>query len=226
MRPVPFERVIQALIYTMVVQALLYVVRQVLLYFGALGQPLGAWTPEVQILWSVVVAIALGVFLAWITNADPVHALLRKMRVTQQTSSASEWYGAFRKNVGYIVLHLKGDRPRRLLGWAEEWPSSSDKGHFVMARAEWLAEDNTGTPLTGVERIVIAADQVEMVEFMAVNTSAKTEGKKDGRQEGTSSATTAAVLPAGEGLSSRLTATPAPTRSATPPSPKKVSNDK
>jgi hypothetical protein len=53
-----------------------------------------------------------------------------------------------------------------LYGWAEEWPSAPDQGHFVIAQAEWLDENNQSKPLTGVEKILVKAGDVEMVELM------------------------------------------------------------
>lgn len=125
---------------------------------------LGNWTDETQLVWSVAVAVFLGVLVAYLANTDKLHARLRDFKITHQTSYSSEWYGALCQNRGYIVLHLVGQR--RLYGWPEEWPSAPDQGHFVMAEVEWLVEDDKTIPLTGVEKIVIKATDVEMVEFM------------------------------------------------------------
>lgn len=91
---------------------------------------------------------------------------MRAFGITCQTSFSSEWYGTFSRNEGYVVLHLTGQR--RLYGWAEEWPNRPDQGHFVMARAEWL-EDGKRTELIGVHRILIRAEDVEMVEMMEIS---------------------------------------------------------
>jgi hypothetical protein len=103
--------------------------------------------------------------------------LLRKFGITHQTSFSSEWYGALSQNAGFVVLHLKGER--RLYGWPEEWPSTPDKGHFVVAQAEWL-DDGKRIELTGVHRILVRADDVEMVELMH-STSATALEKPHGR---------------------------------------------
>ncbi len=88
--------------------------------------------------------------------------------VTGQTSYPSEWHGALSLNRGYIVLHLAGQR--RLLGWAEEWPSSSSDGHFVMMQPEWLNDKNESQVLSGVDKILIRAADVEMIEMMTITT--------------------------------------------------------
>ncbi len=70
---------------------------------------------------------------------------------------------AFSRSKTFVYLHLKGDR--RLYGWAEEWPDSPTTGHFVIMKAEWILGDNSRVPLSATERILIRADEVEMVEF-------------------------------------------------------------
>lgn len=188
-RPIPFERVVQALILTMVVQASLFIAWAVMAGSGVALTPMPDWGSNVQLAWSVGVAIVLGLLLAWLTNRDRAHALLRKLRITDQTSYASEWYGALCKNKGYIVLHLKGNR--RLYGWPEEWPSVADQGHFVMAKAEWL-HDEERIELSEVDRILVPATEVEMVELMSVYTNTNT-GEADGKQEGTHATPTPAT---------------------------------
>jgi hypothetical protein len=162
-KPVPFERVVQALIYTIVVQALLVAVRTPLVFAGRKWFAIGAWTPDVSLVWSVILAVLIGILSAWADNTDRVHALLRRWGVTLQTSYPSEWFGAFSQNRGYVVLHLKGNR--RLYGWAEEWPSVPDRGHFIMTQAEWLVDDKS-IDLGTVERLVIPVSDIEMVELM------------------------------------------------------------
>jgi Family of unknown function (DUF6338) len=176
-RQIPFERVIQALILTMIVQVLLVGISATTEWIGRAARPLGEWTPNTQLVWSVAIALLLGLFLAWATNRDKLHGCLRKLGVTDQTSYTSEWYGALSQNKGYVVLHLKGSR--RLYGWPEEWPSVADRGHFVMANAEWLEGDQR-LALTGVQHIVIPAGEVEMVELMSVVDSSAEEAS-DGR---------------------------------------------
>ena len=177
-RPVPFERVVQALIFTIVVQVLVLPVKASLFWAGTKVIIIGDWTDDTQLVWSVLMAILLGLLVAHLANTDRLHTVLRKLRVTRQTSYSSEWYGALSQNRGFVVLHLVGQR--RLYGWPEEWPSTPDTGHFVIALGEWLDEDNKSIPITGVEKILIKAADVEMIELMTQMTQNQTE-VKDGR---------------------------------------------
>ncbi|MGE0361454.1 MAG: DUF6338 family protein [Vicinamibacterales bacterium] len=163
-RPIPFERVVQALMFTMLVQVGVVVV-QAVTGFASAYIHLGLWTENTRLVWSVVLAGVLGLCLGWMQNSDGVHSVLRKTGATCQTSFPSEWYGAFSRNKGYVVLHLKGER--RLYGWPEEWPSVPGQGQFVMANAEWL-DGLERIPLSGVRRVMVNGLDVEMVEFMEV----------------------------------------------------------
>jgi hypothetical protein len=187
-KPIPFERVVQALIFTMFVQVGVIGVRFTLQRLGPHADILGPWTEDVRLVWSVVLAVVLGVLLAWVANTDTIHSRLRKRGITCQTSFPSEWYGSFSKNKGYVVLHLTGQR--RLFGWAEEWPSTPGKGHFVMARAEWLNDGNR-VELAGVNQILIRAEDVEMVELMEVRDTLPEE-TQHGRSQTTDAAAASA----------------------------------
>jgi hypothetical protein len=173
-RPAPFERVVQALIFTLVVQVLVVSARAGCLLGGRHIVQFGPWTENVRLVWSAALAAILGLILAHVLNTDRLHRVLRRLNITHQTSYSSEWYGALCRNDGFVVLHLSGQR--RLYGWPEEWPSGPDKGHFVMALAEWLDEERR-IALSGVEKILIRATDVEMVELMTRVTEEPKEPK-------------------------------------------------
>ncbi len=175
----PFERIVQALIYTMIVQVITSALREVFLFFGS-RFAMGTWTQDVRLFWAFVVGGVIGVVFAGFANSDTLHHFLRerdwmfrkpkqenqnrRWRWTRGTSYPSEWYGALSENPAYVVLHLSGNR--RLYGWPEEWPDQPDQGHFVIAEAEWLDEDNKSVPLKTVWSILVPASDVELVEIM------------------------------------------------------------
>ena len=55
----PFERVVQALIFTVFVQSATIALRWGLLFIGK-SYPLGTWTPEVTQVWSMVNGVLIG----------------------------------------------------------------------------------------------------------------------------------------------------------------------
>lgn len=63
----------------------------------------------------------------------------------------------------YVYLHLTSGR--RLYGWPEEWPDEPGKGHFRLAQAEWILDDNERVALDATESVLVPASDVELVEF-------------------------------------------------------------
>ncbi len=159
-KPSPFDRVVQALIFTVIGKA----VTDAILFFCTVPNkdPVGNnW----EVLLSLAVAVVLGLLASYLLNRDLCHHCLRWLGITRETSYPSEWYSAFsRHGDSYVILHLKGER--HLYGWPEEWPSRPDEGHFRIAEAEWLTE-NEPIPAKGVSAILIPANEVEMVEFLS-----------------------------------------------------------
>lgn len=163
----PFERTIQALIFTLFVQVMTFCAKSILEIAAERGwRTLGPWNQSVALTWSVVNAILLGGGFAVFANKDWIHRFARFIGVTKRMSYPSEWYSAFDRNKRYLILHLKGSR--RLHGWAEEWPDQPDSGHFVVQDPIWLLADDQCAPLYNVERMLIPATEVELVEFMKI----------------------------------------------------------
>ncbi len=179
-KPREFERTVQALVFTVIVQIITAGLREVLLFAGTY-YAIGTWTQDVHLFWALIAGTLLGVLFAGFANNDTVHGWLRcrdwkfrkdhsqadaaGWRWTHQTSYPSEWFGAFSENDCYVVLHLSGNR--RLYGFPAEWPNQPGEGCFVMTLAEWLLEDNTRVPLKQICSVLIPAKDVEFVEIVA-----------------------------------------------------------
>ena len=135
-------------------------------FFLACGNiiALGTWTANSAFVWSVLLAFAFGLLFAYLANKDYCHNLLRFCGITKRTSYPSEWYSAFYQEKRWVVLHLPGGR--RLYGWPEEWPDQPDTGHFLIDQPIWLLDDGGYEPLPNVEKILVQAIGVEMVEFL------------------------------------------------------------
>jgi hypothetical protein len=173
-KPSQFERVIQALIFTIFVQVFVYMIKEILFLIGNFW-PFASWTKNVKLIWSITSAVILGLIFSYYANNDKFHKILRKCRITKESSYPSEWFGAFLKNITFVVLHLEDER--RIYGWPIEWPSEPDKGHFELVQASWIVNNNEEKlnnneekleeiPLKGVESIIILAKDVKWVEFM------------------------------------------------------------
>lgn len=161
-KPAQFERVVQALVFTFIVRAIVFPVREALCYLGR-WYSFGIWDSHSDLSLSALIALLIGVGAAYSANNDDVHSLARRLRVTRETSYPSEWFGVFNSDVTYIVLHLHDER--RVYGWPREWPSDPSSGHFVLEDVSWL-KDGKDYPITGVQRMLINVKDVKWVEFM------------------------------------------------------------
>ena len=161
-----FERVVQALIFTLLVQAVVYPTKAALLWVG-MRWPVADWPANGDLVLSVVSAFVVGAAISFFANNDHFHRALRFIKVTRETSYPSEWFGAFCKNVTYVVLHLKSDV--RIYGWPIEWPSDPNTGHFLLVETSWLDEDNKEIAMTNVRQVLVPVADVGLVEFMDLN---------------------------------------------------------
>jgi len=164
-KPKEFERVVQALLFTAIIQAMVAIYKKSALVLGN-KFCIGVWDQSSALICSLFFAIGLGIIVSFFANNDKFHWLLRKFKITKETSYASEWFGVFSGDPTYVVLHLKEEG--RLYGWPQEWPSDPQKGHFSIVSAEWLDENNNRIPLAGVNNILIPASEVRLVEFMEI----------------------------------------------------------
>jgi len=161
-KPSEFERIVQALIFTLLVKAGLTCVRGMLIFAGH-RFTIGRWTSDVELLWSISIGFLLGILFSYLANTDHFHSLVRYLGITRETSFPSEWFGAFLKNVTYVVLQLKDER--RIYGWPMNWPSTPNIGYFTLREASWLDGENQ-IPIKGVSSVLINSEDVRWVEFM------------------------------------------------------------
>jgi hypothetical protein len=159
-----FEVVIIALIYTIIINMIVDFIGIFLIFVGN-RFAIGEWSQLSQVVWSIFIAICIGVLWSFFYNNDIIHKLLRRFKVTSQSSYPSEWYGTFSETKRYIILDLKDER--RIMGWPVEWPNYPDKGHFVLEEASWLTtKEGDKVPLETIDKIMIDTNNVEMVEFL------------------------------------------------------------
>ncbi|MGI9249578.1 MAG: DUF6338 family protein [Pseudohongiellaceae bacterium] len=165
-KPSAFERVVQALIFVFLAQIFVGIIK-------IIWEP--SWSETSEIIWSVSIAVLLGIIFSLLANYDWLHRFLRFIRITKETSFPSEWYGAF-SDPTYIVIHLKKDG-KRLYGWPKEWPSDPANGHFIIQDPSWVKSDGTEERIRGVEYILIDVNAVRWVEFLN-----KTQETRDGQK--------------------------------------------
>lgn len=161
-RPAQFERVVQALVFTLFVKAFVVAEQWLLEGIGKIYS-LGPWNSNAELAASLSTALAFGLFGSWVANRDNLHGYLRRKGISQRSSRPSEWCDVFSKYPRFVTLHFNDDR--RLYGWPEEWPSDPEKGHFFIALPIWTHEAQPKA-MIGVEGILVNVADVLFVEFV------------------------------------------------------------
>jgi hypothetical protein len=161
-RPDTFGQIVQALIFTFVIQSLVVGLGALMMVTGERFFSVGSWDKTSETLWSAVIAVLLGSVSCHVARSDKLHSLLRQLKITTQTSYPGEWYSAFSSRPRFVVLHLLDDK--RLYGWPVEWPSAPTRGQFVIENPSWLDSEGEESQI-GTEIIVIDASNVQWVEF-------------------------------------------------------------
>lgn len=164
-KPSQFERVVQALVFTFIIQALVPLCRWVLEQVGQV-LPIRPWDTTADGLTSLVLAITFGCVLAYFTNKDSIHGRLRRFGFTTRTSHPSEWYCVLSEKVTFVILHLQDGR--RLYGWPKEWPVVPDVGQFYIMLPSWIRDDGTSIELPQLDGILVNAKDVRWVEFVEI----------------------------------------------------------
>lgn len=151
-KPSQFERVIQALIFTLIIYALAYSCN--ILWHFPRG---GYW------ILSLVISIIIGIGSAFFVNSDFLHACLRMLRVTKESSVPTEWSGAFGYKETKVTLEFFDQR--RLSGFIELRPSDPKNGHFLIVYPAWVTEKGE-IRVENVEKMLISVADVRWVEFV------------------------------------------------------------
>jgi hypothetical protein len=162
-KPDKFERVVQALVFTSIIQVVVILLRELLYRIGSNAWAIGDWTNESQFIWSWSFALLLGLLFSYCTLQDTIHRHLREWGFTTKTSHPTQWFATFKDTKTDIILNMKSGR--RIKGWPFEYPDHPDEGQFVLCDASWLIEDKE-VSLHDAKFMLIHAAEVELVEFL------------------------------------------------------------
>ncbi len=160
-----FERIVQALIFTLFIRCAIAITEYALLKIGKLcgNYTLGPWNETSELLWSVFYSLLIGFALVYFANNGHFHNFLSKWRITKQSPYPSEWEDIFNNATTYVIVNLKNER--RIFGWPRVFPSDSTKGHLVLENPSWIDGGNY-IELKGTQYITIPSTDIEYVEFL------------------------------------------------------------
>ncbi|MGR2663093.1 DUF6338 family protein [Chromobacterium haemolyticum] len=139
-KPSQFERVVQALIFTFVIKALVLLFETLLLFVGKYYS-IAKWSSGVELFYSIFFAVLFGFVLAYFVEMDGFHRLLRSFKISNKSGYATEWVQAFNLYKRYIVINFSDGR--RLIGWPMIWPTDSSSGHIFLTDYQWLFDQSS-----------------------------------------------------------------------------------
>lgn len=170
-RPSHFERVIQALLFTAIIQ-------------GAIGlaRPTGWWPDAYEVPLALALAVFLGLVAAGVANRNPLHRLMSRVGLSGETSFASEWYRAFtdHKN-SFVMVELRDGR--RIGGYVREWPSRPRVGHLGLQAVSWVDESGDPLEMAEVEEALLPVEDIGIVFFLKRETPDPKGSGKEGDQD-------------------------------------------
>ncbi|ONH51165.1 hypothetical protein SAMN04490182_2425 [Pseudomonas cedrina] len=170
-KPTQFERVIQALFCTGLVKLSVDGLEWMFLYLGR-WYSIGHWTAETGNIWSIAVAVSIGLALAFASQQDALYRFARRLKLTSK-ASIGEWRYAFSRNLDrWVVLHMRDGR--RLTGYPDVWPSDPQCGHFLMGSPAWLVDGDL-VEVQGIAQLLVANADVQWIEFLALETETNDE---------------------------------------------------
>ena len=110
-KPSPFERPVQALIFTGITVPLSAIAQWLLFWAGRKYGPWMEWSPTVSLGSGMIVGTLLGVVASFLANTNLLNYTFSKLRVTKRTSFSSEWYSVFHSaEEAYVYLTFKDER--------------------------------------------------------------------------------------------------------------------
>lgn len=157
-----FERVIQALIFSAVLQVATYSVIQVYAYLGQQDPTVASWSSESSLAVSLILALIFGLGLSVCANNNFPHRFFPRW-VSTRTFYPSEWFHSLHANPCNLFITLKDGR--RIYGWPVEFPDAVDAGHFVLCNAQWISDDNSSAAFVPGHYVLIRATDIEFIEL-------------------------------------------------------------
>lgn len=166
-KPSQFERIVQALVFTVLVRLLVAWERFALAWIGENYIAIGTWTENTDLAAALLTALLVGLMFAGFAKGDWVHVVARRFRLSTRSGYPNEHYAAFDMYRGWVVLHLNDGT--RLFGYPLRWPTDPSKGHYLLEKVErtYVGEaDEEREDLTMLAAMLISSSDVQHVEFV------------------------------------------------------------
>ncbi|WP_138763726.1 MULTISPECIES: DUF6338 family protein [Pseudomonas] len=160
-KPSQFERILQALVCTPIINLLVGAIGWTLIFTGQFVS-VGVWKESNIIYYSICTSLVFGTLLAFACNKDIFFSLARKLKITSKASHSSHIH-VFRK-YGEVAAVLQLNDGRRIMGYIAAHPSTDPGSFYLLDEPHWLNGSDI-FKCEGTASFMINADKVNWVEF-------------------------------------------------------------
>jgi len=161
-KPSQFERTLQALVGTAVIQVAVIGVERLALWIG-FWHSFGEWTATTANVYAMAIGLSSGLLLAYCCNRDLIYSLARRLHLTTKASMEDSIHVYQKLGQSGVVLNFIDGR--RLMGYIEAFPNNKESGSFLMSQPCWVTESEI-IPCTGTHCMLISNTDVQWVEFL------------------------------------------------------------
>jgi hypothetical protein len=156
-----FDKVVEALIFTMTNLALFLIIRWALELFPKVEFDRAVFFTVGNSSLMLGCSIAVGVLTGAELNNEWLLGKLRDWNITRKTAKPSTWIETFAQSERFVVVHLADDR--RIYGWPAFYSDTPKERAIYLEDASWLSEDNT---FLNDPRISILLDKESGIKFV------------------------------------------------------------
>ncbi|MGO2201175.1 DUF6338 family protein [Pseudomonas helleri] len=161
-KPAYFEKILQALITTAVIQVLVAGTERLCYLIGDFYS-IGQWS-ETSTSWvSIVFAIVIGLALAYLCNNDIAFSLARKLGLTTRASQGDAIHIYKQMAAHAVIIHFIDGR--RMMGYIDAFPNDRQTGIYLISSPHWI-KDDAPIPSPQTHSYMIHGADVRQVEFL------------------------------------------------------------
>lgn len=156
-----FDRILQALVGTSVIQAIIHGAEQLSYLLGSIFS-FGGWSTSMANMAAMLMGVVFGVALAYFCNKDLIYSTARRTGLTTKASTEDSIHIYQSLATSGVVLHLIDGR--RLMGHIDTFPNNKQTGFFLISSPSWVHGEIL--PCQGTRSILISSSDVQWVEFL------------------------------------------------------------
>jgi hypothetical protein len=159
-----FDKVVEALIFTMFNLALFVLTRWILEQFPKVHFDRDDFYSVGNISLITACSITLGLVIAAEMNSEWLLQKLRNWGITRKTAKPSTWIETFAQSERFVVVHLTDGR--RAYGWPTFYSDTPKERAIYLESATWLDDENQPTNDPPISILLDKESGIKLVEFV------------------------------------------------------------